>query len=261
MTEPDYLDTLWLSAGIGEFTIDDGSTKRLIELADRPEASTIDSTHGMSWFMQTEPTDIPATGSLSYAFWAHTTSDTLWRSLPHDPVRYNLRVVDTSGSVLARLDSVFVSDTSLTYEPNVRTVLIDLPQAAYGYLEIQRLGTSILDTGGRVEDILTPKHLGLKEANGRPDAVAEEVRMLADPNPFHEETTVHFELPRRGAVTLSVIDALGNTVATVLKDAELREGEHAVRWHPDWSHEPSGVYMVVITFGGRAYTTRVSYIK
>ena len=60
------------------------------------------------------------------------------------------------------------------------------------------------------------------------------------PNPFNPSTTIRFELPMSGEVSLKVFDLLGREVATIVsghKDA----GTHIVRWEA--TSQPSGVYL------------------
>jgi hypothetical protein len=49
------------------------------------------------------------------------------------------------------------------------------------------------------------------------------------PNPFNPETKIEFSLPAAGMVTLTVYDALGRTVTTLVSD-QLEAGHHSVTW-------------------------------
>lgn len=72
------------------------------------------------------------------------------------------------------------------------------------------------------------------------------------PNPFNPTTTIRFELPREGAVTIEVYDVSGRKVA-VLADGEFGPGEHAVAWdgrRTDGSEVASGVYFYRMTSDG-----------
>ncbi len=50
------------------------------------------------------------------------------------------------------------------------------------------------------------------------------------PNPFNPMTTISFALPHRGAVRLSVYDAAGHLVRTLV-DAPLATGDHKFVWN------------------------------
>jgi hypothetical protein len=68
------------------------------------------------------------------------------------------------------------------------------------------------------------------------------------PNPFNPSTTIEFELPTAGVVTLSVYDILGRTVATLLDQEYLGEGSQEVQF--DAQGLSSGVYFYRIAVNG-----------
>jgi len=50
------------------------------------------------------------------------------------------------------------------------------------------------------------------------------------PNPFREETTFAFELPKPGDVMITIIDMMGRELETIV-DQEYDRGEHSVNWN------------------------------
>jgi hypothetical protein len=65
------------------------------------------------------------------------------------------------------------------------------------------------------------------------------------PNPFNPVTTISYELPITGYVTLKVYNMLGQEVATLLDNVSMDEGEDEVEF--DASNNPSGVYFYRLT--------------
>ena len=64
------------------------------------------------------------------------------------------------------------------------------------------------------------------------------------PNPFNPETSISFDIPRSGHVTLEIINILGATVATPI-NGTLAAGRHTVAFRgvtPEGSPLPSGIY-------------------
>ncbi len=59
------------------------------------------------------------------------------------------------------------------------------------------------------------------------------------PNPFNPSTTIRFEIPSPGFVTLKVFDVLGREIATLIQD-RMAAGEYSVPW--DAASCASGVY-------------------
>jgi hypothetical protein len=67
------------------------------------------------------------------------------------------------------------------------------------------------------------------------------------PNPFNPTTSIQYQLPDAGFVTLKVFDMLGREVA-VLVNAERAAGQYTVQW--DASAMPSGMYCYQMTARG-----------
>ncbi len=67
------------------------------------------------------------------------------------------------------------------------------------------------------------------------------------PNPFNPTTTISYELPQAGFVTLKVSDMLGREVATLVQDKK-SAGTHKVAF--DASSLASGVYLYRLQVGG-----------
>ncbi|RPH33260.1 T9SS C-terminal target domain-containing protein [bacterium] len=59
------------------------------------------------------------------------------------------------------------------------------------------------------------------------------------PNPFNPSTTIRFTLPRSADVSLTVVNLIGEEVATLVS-RRMEQGTHAVQW--DASGVPSGMY-------------------
>lgn len=66
------------------------------------------------------------------------------------------------------------------------------------------------------------------------------------PNPFNASTTISYELPESGPVTLCIYNPLGQKVATLFEGVQ-QAGEHKAVW--DAKGAPSGVYFYRITAG------------
>jgi hypothetical protein len=79
------------------------------------------------------------------------------------------------------------------------------------------------------------------------------------PNPFGESTTLGYALPRQSSVRMSVFDAAGHLVRTLV-DGMQPAGSHSVTWNgTDLSgrRAPVGIYMVVLNIGGEVHRQKV----
>ncbi|MBP1648999.1 MAG: Por secretion system C-terminal sorting protein [Bacteroidetes bacterium] len=59
------------------------------------------------------------------------------------------------------------------------------------------------------------------------------------PNPFNPSTTIQFSLPRSAQVSLTVVNLIGEKVATLVS-RRIEQGTHAIQWNA--SGIPSGMY-------------------
>ncbi len=87
--------------------------------------------------------------------------------------------------------------------------------------------------------------------------------LAAQPNPFNPRTTFTFELPAAGAVRLSMFDAAGRLVRTLV-DGERPQG----RGEADWDGRDaagrsvgSGTYLARLEYAGKAEVVRVGLVR
>ena len=78
------------------------------------------------------------------------------------------------------------------------------------------------------------------------------------PNPFNPTTTISFQLPTSGFVSLKVFDVLGREVTTIANEP-LDAGEHKYVWNA--SSYSSGVYFYQLTAGSYISTKKMMLIK
>ncbi|MCX6641445.1 MAG: carboxypeptidase regulatory-like domain-containing protein [bacterium] len=78
------------------------------------------------------------------------------------------------------------------------------------------------------------------------------------PNPFNPETSIRFQLPEAGMVSLSVYNLRGQRVAKLV-NGNMESGAHQVTWNA--SHLSSGIYMVRLQLGADVSINRVVLTK
>jgi len=78
------------------------------------------------------------------------------------------------------------------------------------------------------------------------------------PNPFNPSTSIRFNLPQAGPVTLTVYDLFGRAVATLV-DGIKPTGSHEVAF--DAGHLASGMYLYRLTAGSFVETKRMILLK
>ncbi len=78
------------------------------------------------------------------------------------------------------------------------------------------------------------------------------------PNPFNPTTTIAYELPNAGIVSLKVYDVLGREAA-ILAEGEQSSGRHTAQFNG--ASFSSGIYFYQLRFGGRIETKSMQFIK
>jgi Secretion system C-terminal sorting domain len=78
------------------------------------------------------------------------------------------------------------------------------------------------------------------------------------PNPFNPSTTINYQLPQTGHVTLKIYDILGKEIATVINEQK-NPGKYAV--HFDASRLASGVYIYQIRVNDYLSSKKMMLLK
>ncbi len=120
-----------------------------------------------------------------------------------------------------------------------------------GVLDDVRLYNRAL-TAAEVEALFS----GVVAGEGTPDGA--DALGLPFPNPAQSLVTVPFVLARGASVRVTVVDALGRTVAT-LHDGPLGAGAHALAW--DARTAAAGAYVVRLSDGADEQTRRVLVVR
>ncbi len=78
------------------------------------------------------------------------------------------------------------------------------------------------------------------------------------PNPFNPATTISYQIPKDGQVTIKIFDALGRKVSTLVDEFK-PSGQYTVKF--DASHLSSGIYFYSIKSGDYTAVKKMALIK
>jgi hypothetical protein len=78
------------------------------------------------------------------------------------------------------------------------------------------------------------------------------------PNPFNPTTTISYQIPKNGFVSLVVYNALGREVKTLVNEAKT-QGIHSVEFNA--SNLPSGVYIYTLKAGEYVASRKLMLVK
>ena len=87
------------------------------------------------------------------------------------------------------------------------------------------------------------------------------LELHASPNPFQEETRIHFSLEQMQAISLSIYDLQGRQIKG-LYNGPLEAGDHQWQWNGNDSNGnqlPSGMYLIQLRYADEVVNRRVSY--
>lgn len=108
-------------------------------------------------------------------------------------------------------------------------------------------------------EVLFDSKVGFQTEEVQVAAVPQEYALESNyPNPFNPTTTIHFQLPQDGFVTLSVYNMVGQKVATLL-NGQVSAGYHSVTWEA--GEYPTGIYLYRIEAGEFKQTKRMVLLK
>ena len=111
------------------------------------------------------------------------------------------------------------------------------------------------DGKGPVLTVLTDMSTGVEQGEILPTRYALKNNY---PNPFNPETTISFEVPKEGWVSLKVYDVLGKEVATLV-NVHMHPGVHRVRWNA--GAMPTGVYICRMTAPNFEDSLKIIFMK
>ncbi len=80
------------------------------------------------------------------------------------------------------------------------------------------------------------------------------------PNPFFDKTTISFELPKRGNVSIVLYDLLGRELETLLNE-ERGEGTHLLSFSAQDNNLTAGAYFIRINVNGYNFFEKLTVIK
>ncbi len=100
---------------------------------------------------------------------------------------------------------------------------------------------------------------GLGIAGSEREAISDDILLYPNyPNPFNATTAFHFFVRKKSNVEIKIYNAIGQTVATILKE-EILPGDHLMRWNA--TGVSSGIYYIHLSSEGRDRVQKCLLIK
>lgn len=167
-----------------------------------------------------------------------------WKSFP-DRDNYWLEIASD-----AEMKKTVYKDSTLTDTSKLISVL------QRGNTYYWRVRASNFNGWGEFSEI---RSLTIEIAGGaEEDYIAEAINLSASPNPTSGDVAITFELPTPQVATLSILNPLGQTIATLSNDSMLN-GKQVFVWNAD--NNAQGVYYYQLRFGNSVLTYPIVLVK
>ena len=115
---------------------------------------------------------------------------------------------------------------------------------------------SVLKLGARLAELFISNNIN--NVSDEESGVTDYLLSANYPNPFNPNTTISYQLPKSGQVTIKVYDVLGNEVKTLVNGYK-PAGQYSVNF--DAAKLSSGVYIYRITAGSYTSAKKMTLIK
>lgn len=105
-----------------------------------------------------------------------------------------------------------------------------------------------------------PPEIGKSNAGIQKDGVITKYAVANYPNPFNPTTTINYQVPESGHVTLKVYDIMGKEIATLV-DGVKNKGNYNINFSMERYHLASGIYFCRLSAGKNMLTTKMILSK
>jgi len=155
----------------------------------------------------------------------------------------------------ADMDGDGIKELVTTYLVNNNTELSDstsngtpIPEANKKWLQVFEFGGDPSSISDRWQ-VITPEDYVLRQNY---------------PNPFNPETTIEFVLPINKKISLTVYNALGQKVITLIDNQALKAGSHSINW--DATNQvgqkvATGMYIYTLKYGNFSKNMKMMLVK
>lgn len=169
-----------------------------------------------------------------------------------DPISYIFRIESPTYSGMVPDYAVF-SDTIITVEFSLPVESLDDIHHLYWTVYATANFDTVEATNG--EGHFT---MDVPGAADEPNAIPSEYVLSVYPNPFNPSTTVAFDIPRQGHVSLIAYDLLGRVQAR-LADRVYNVGSYSFNW--DCASCPAGIYLIELKADNYRSVTKAMLLR
>jgi Secretion system C-terminal sorting domain len=246
---------------LGDISID-GQNIKFVSI---PDSVSIGSLSLLNTYFESEPFAVSSTSNLTYGVQYGITDSLLCSTVlnTNENISFKVELIDAvTNQVLGVYDEVTYTDqnvfqyNNIGYRVNLSGIgeravkfrLVTSTNAEFGYGLANRIADESTLAKGSYQSINYQGNL----------AVTDYALEQNYPNPFNPVTTIKFQMPNDGFVTLKVYDILGNEVTTLINE-EKTKGRYELNFNA--SSLASGVYIYKIQAGSFISSKKMLLLK
>ncbi len=239
-----------------------GEKIRFKQLSD---TVTIPSKDVLNTLIESEPFELKDNSMFTYSVEYGITDSTLAAQVlqNNENVKFKVELIDvTSDQIINTFDNVSYSKdflqkyTSIAYQVN--TEAISTMGVKLRLVADHSGNANYFINNSFVENEIIAKK-GFKVINVKVDLQIKDYALTQNyPNPFNPITTITYQLPKSGSVTLKIFDILGNEIKTLVNEQK-EKGRYTVQF--DASSLASGMYVYQLRANDYTSTKKMLLLK
>ncbi len=244
----------------GDVVLDDSA----VQFIEVPDTLTFGNSDELNQILKTKDFPLNSNSSLVFSNYYYVLNKEFADSLTtEESVSYRVELVNSaSGNVAGAFDNIVYNKQNLDDYENI-SYQIDCSGIAEGNYFF-RLVTSV--TGEAEYNLVNAVNDASSVAKRSFDKISftgDKIPVTYDlsqnfPNPFNPATTINYQLPQTGHVTLKIYDILGREVATLVNEQKV-QGRYSVNFNA--SHLASGVYIYQVRVNNYVSSKKMLLLK
>ncbi len=256
-----YIDTAQFYFAIGDIVIDN----QTIDFVEIPDSVTIDSKETLNQYFTSNSFQVTDNSSFYYTVQYGITDSLIAYNLlgENDYINFKVELIDdVTDEILGQFDDVVFNKTNLELYDNI-SYRVNTEGIGNRTVRLRLVTDNNFNPEYSISQMLSDEYvLGKQipnEINYKGSLKVETYDLAQNyPNPFNPSTTIKYQIPNAGNVTLKVYDILGREVTTLVDEFK-NEGRYEVNFNA--GKLASGVYIYTIKSNDFTASKKLMLVK
>ena len=256
-----YIDTAQFYFAIGDIVIDN----QTIDFVEIPDSVTIDSKETLNQYFTSNSFQVTDNSSFYYTVQYGITDSLIAYNLlgENDYINFKVELIDdVTDEILGQFDDVVFNKTNLELYDNI-SYRVNTEGIGNRTVRLRLVTDNNFNPEYSISQMLSDEYvLGKQiptEINYKGSLKVDSYDLAQNyPNPFNPSTTIKYQIPNAGNVTLKVYDILGREVTTLVDEFK-NEGRYEVNFNA--GKLASGVYIYTIKSNDFTASKKLMLVK